>query len=173
MEEEEMSVSTPQRFLYSYQSSLKMYFNSLKRLNGLIVALNEEGLNLNIALSDILKEYIGLNSSKIEDKISDLEKTKELNDLLHLALLQLDSGRTPTGPLLKTTEAGRYLYSLYKVNRDYGDGTYRRTINILLNKTNGRNLVARGPKRGVDVTIYRSDIDKWFKEYGTDFTPRG
>ncbi|MEN8248899.1 MAG: hypothetical protein ABFS32_08200 [Bacteroidota bacterium] len=169
-EEETRDAITSVAILNVGLAHLKTYFNSLRGLNNLITSINEEGLDINMTFSDILREYISLNRTDIDSKISELEKTKILNNRLHLALLHLESGRTPSGPYYKTTEAGQYLYSLYGVEKS--TSACRRLINNLINKEDGRGLVARGPDRGSHKTIYESDIDKWYNEFGTDLKLR-
>jgi hypothetical protein len=174
MEEEELEktdVVLPSSVpMYRVQNRLKEYFNSIRGLNELISKIIEEGLDVNVTLGHVLDDYISINNTDIETKILELEETKTLNNALHLALLHLKSGRIPSGPYYKTTKAGEYLYSLYNINRS--KASCRQLINKLIKKEDGRGLVARGPKRGADSTVYKSDIDKWFKEFGNDLTFR-
>lgn len=174
MEEEELErtkVVLPSSVpLYKVHNRLKSYFNSIRGLNELINDIEKEGLDMEVTMSSIMLDYITLNSSDIDSKISELEDTKELNNAVHQALLHLRNGRTPTGEYYKSTKAGEYLYSLY--NKKRSDASCRQLIRKLINKEDGRGLVARGPKKGVDVTIYKSDIDMWYKEFGTDLTFR-
>jgi hypothetical protein len=174
MSEKEFEDSNPRDYHRTIQSGislLKPFLNSLHDVQKFISRIENEGLFLDNVLRDVMIEYFNIHRRlNIDTKIKELENAKKISFGLHLALLNIERGEIPVDPIWKTSEAGQYLYSLY--GKECSKDTGKRRINELINRTDGTELKASAPPKGVDKRIYKSDIDKWYIEFGSSFNPR-
>lgn len=159
------------RTIQSGIALLKPFLNSLEGVHRFMKRIEDEELFLNDVLIDLMIEYFNIHRRlDIDSKIKELEYAKKISYGLHLALLSVERGEIPKDPIWKTSEAGQYLYSLY--GKDCSPETGKSLINALLRREDSTALTTSAPSRGVDKRIYKSDIDKWFIEFGKTYTPR-
>lgn len=145
-EEELFDQEVPLRIIGICMSKLKPFLYSLSEAKKVTAIIGDAGLDQLTAAKTILYKYLNGDPSRIENKLSELAKARDLTNLLILALDQLKSDQPPSGDVVKSSEAGQILYRL-EGKEGMSSDACRKKIKALCDRKDNKKLLARGPKR--------------------------